>query len=84
DEEVRLLARAYAQLRAGDPSGALATLADEERRFPGGRLVESRQVARILALCAAGQRDAAASERAAFLAAHRDSPFTDRVRSACR
>jgi hypothetical protein len=83
DEEVRLLALAYAQLRAGQPALALATLSEQERRFPNGKLAESRQVARILALCDSGQRAAARSEGARFLAAHPGSPFSNRVRTAC-
>ena len=83
DEEVRLLALAYAQLRAGQPSLALTTLAEQERRFPDGKLIEPRQVARILALCTAGQREAARSEAARFLALHPGSPFSNRVRATC-
>jgi hypothetical protein len=43
DEEVRMLGLAYAQLRTGQPSLALATLAEQERRFPDGKLAEPRQ-----------------------------------------
>jgi|HubBroStandDraft_6_1064221.scaffolds.fasta_scaffold82883_3 hypothetical protein len=83
DEEVRLLGLAYAQLRSGQPSLALATIAEQERRFPNGKLAESRQIARILALCDSGQRSAARSEGAQFLAAHPGSPFSNRVHAVC-
>jgi hypothetical protein len=83
DEEVRLLGLAYAQLRAGQALLALATLAEQERRFPDGKLAEPRQVARILALCQAGQRSVARSEGVRFLARHPASPFSNRVRGIC-
>jgi hypothetical protein len=83
DEEVRLLGRAYSELRSGRPAEALATIAEHERRFPNGKLAESRQVARILSLCDSGQAKAALTEGRQFLATHPGSPFSSRVRTAC-
>ena len=83
DEEVRLLALAYSLLRTGQPAQALATLSEHERRFPNGKLTESRRAARILALCDSGQGNAARAESKQFLATYPGSPFSNRVRGAC-
>jgi outer membrane protein assembly factor BamD (BamD/ComL family) len=80
---MRLLASAYAQLRAGQPARALATIEQHERRFPSGSLTESREVARVLALCALGRKQDARDEATGFLATHPGSPFTARVRAVC-
>lgn len=83
DEEVRLLGIAYSQLRSGLPAKALVTIAEHERRFPDGKLAESRQVARIMALCDVGQAAEARAAGRSFLAAHPGSPFSTRVRAVC-
>jgi hypothetical protein len=83
DEEVGLVGLAYTRLRDGDPEGAIAALDEHERRFPNGKLAESRRVTRVLALCQAGRVGEARRERDRFLAAYPHSPFTNRVRSAC-
>jgi hypothetical protein len=64
--EAAILERARGALAAGDPSAALATLADAERAFPRGFLREEREALSIRALAAAGQRAAARTRAAAF------------------
>jgi hypothetical protein len=83
DEEVRLVGLAYSLLRDGAPARALVVLEEHERRFPNGRLVESRRVTRILALCQSGRTADARAERERFLSLYPRSPFSNRVRSAC-
>jgi hypothetical protein len=53
--EVALLSRATSELRAGRPAAALKVLADHQRRFPAGALVEERRAARAQALCLLGR-----------------------------
>jgi len=53
--EVALLSRATSALRAGRPAAALKALADHQRRFPTGILVEERRAARAQALCLLGR-----------------------------
>ena len=53
--EVALLSRATSALRAGHPAAALRTLADHQRRFPTGALVEERRAAKAQALCLLGR-----------------------------
>jgi hypothetical protein len=83
DEEVRLVAEAYSFLRDGNASKALAAVEEHERRFPQGKLVESRRVTRILALCQLGRTSEARDERERFLSRYPQSPFSNRVRAAC-
>jgi hypothetical protein len=82
-EEMQVLEDAQAALRRGDSHRALALLAEHAWRFPDGRLAEARDVARILALCQAGQRDGSRSLARRFLAEHPQSPFAARVRASC-
>ena len=83
DEEVSLLGSAHASLRAGRASEALAKLAEHKRRFPASKLAESREVARIIALCQAGQRETARAAAEVFLATRSGSPLANRVRTVC-
>jgi outer membrane protein assembly factor BamD (BamD/ComL family) len=83
DDELLLLRRAQAALRAGDPKRALMQLAEHRWRFPNGQLADSREVARMLALCANGDRQLVRAEASDFLAAHPHSPFAQRVRAIC-
>jgi len=53
--EVALLSRATSALRAGHPAAALRTLADHQRHFPTGALVEERRAAKAQALCLLGR-----------------------------
>jgi hypothetical protein len=66
EEEVAVLDRATAALRKGDAAHALQWLAEHERRFPSGRLVDVRKATRVRALCRLG-RDAQARAEAAVL-----------------
>ena len=83
DEEVRLVGQAYSLMHAGDAERALDVLDEHERRFPEGKLAESRRATRILALCQAGRTGDAQAARQRFLARYPHSPFTARVRAAC-
>jgi hypothetical protein len=84
DEELLLLAAAHAALRDGIPERALVQLAEHAWRFPDGQLAESRDVARMLALCRAGKVQLSHSEASKFLSRNPRSPFARRVRSICR
>jgi len=83
EQELRLMRSAYDALRAGKPERALAQLAEHAWRFPRGELRESRQVARIMALCQAGKTTAARQEAQTFLRLSPSSPYAARVRSLC-
>jgi len=83
DEEVRLVGLAYSLLHDGAPAKALVVLEEHERRFPNGKLAESRRVTRILALCQSGRTADARAERDRFLSRYPRSPFTNRVRTSC-
>jgi len=83
DQEVALLKRAHLAEKAGQPSEALAILAEHAKAFPNGKLAESRDAARVIALCEAGQREASRAAAERFLAARPNSPFANRVRSVC-
>ncbi len=62
--EVALLSRATSELRAGRPAAALKVLADHQRRFPTGALVEERRGAKAQALCLLGRIDEGRAELA--------------------
>ncbi len=62
--EVALLSRATSELRAGRPAAALNVLADHQRRFPTGALVEERRAAKAQALCLLGRVDEGRAELA--------------------
>lgn len=82
-EEVRLLSSAQRALNEGDPTTALARLAEHGRRFPEGTMAEERDAARALALCRAGRREEAQAAAARFLADRPTSPLAARVRASC-
>jgi len=84
EAEMRLLRAAHQALRDKQPERALALLEAHRARFPEGKLADSRELTRILALCDAGRRELARAEAERFLAAHPTSPFAARARSACR
>jgi hypothetical protein len=83
EAELLLMRSAYQALRAGQPAQALERLGEHAARFPHGELAESRQVARIMALCQAGRVAAARAEAEQFLQVSPNSPFAGRVRSLC-
>ncbi|HWB80963.1 MAG TPA: hypothetical protein VG755_38635 [Nannocystaceae bacterium] len=81
--ELALLQRARVALGRGDPEAALGVLAEHERSFPDGELVEERRAVRIIALCDAGKAPQGRAEARAFLAGHPSSTLAGRIRSAC-
>jgi hypothetical protein len=83
DEEVALLSRAHAALRAGRPSETLSALSLHARRFPNSKMALDREATRILAICASGQKERARMEADRFLNAHPGSAFTSRLRNVC-
>jgi hypothetical protein len=83
DQEMQLLKRAQVAQASGRPSEALSILAEHAKQFPNGKLAESREVARVIALCQSGQAQASRSAADRFLAARPNSPFASRVRGVC-
>jgi hypothetical protein len=81
--ESQLLSSAQRALASGDPERALSMLADHAARFPDGALAPERDAARVLALCASGNRVQARALADQFLARHSASPLAQRVRAAC-
>lgn len=82
-EEVRLLSKAELQLGAGRPAEALSTLAEHERRYPSGVLVEERLAARVQALCALGRVSDARADLARLARGYPGSAHLDRARRFC-
>ncbi len=82
-QEVAILSRASAELRAGRPAAALKALEEHQREFPGGVLTQERTAARIQALCALGRTKEARSELARLSRKSPDSPHEARARKAC-
>jgi hypothetical protein len=82
-EEVAILRRVSASLRAGDPRTALAGVAEHARRFPNGALAEERDTERIVALCALGRREDATRATERFERAYPSSSHEGRIRAAC-
>lgn len=82
-EEVSILSKATSELRGGRPAEALRLLTDHQRRFPAGRLVEERRAAKIQALCALGNRQAAESELGRLARSAPRSPHLARAQQAC-
>ncbi len=83
EAELALIAAAQAAIQRADYAEALARLAEHERSFPAGVLAEERTAARVVALCGAGEHDAAQALAGGFLARHPTSPLAPRVRGAC-
>jgi hypothetical protein len=82
-EEVRLLSAAERQLNEGSREGALATLADHERRFPRGALTEARVAVRVEALCGLGRMAEARVDLRRLAVAYPASPHLDAARKLC-
>jgi hypothetical protein len=76
--ELALLKRAKADARS-EPATALELVAEHERRFPHGVLVEEREVIAIEALIAAGERRAAEARATRFFARFPHSAHARRV-----
>ncbi len=81
-EETRLLRDADQALRAGNASRALTLLDAHAAQFPHGALAPERSAERMIARCQLGQMDAAGAS--AYLSTHPNSPFTARIRDACK
>ena len=82
-EETELLARAQRALRTGEAAGALVLIDQHQARFPHGELVQAREAARVLSLCALKRTTEAKRVQQQFLRAWPDSPLADRVLHAC-
>ncbi len=81
EEEVRLLDEARDALGAELAVLALDRVATYRERFPEGVLRAEAQVVEISALHQLGQVAEAKERARAFLAAHLDSPFAERIRA---
>lgn len=64
------------------PATALSHVAHYRSLFPSPRFSDEADAVEVQALAALGRRDEASAKAAAFLAAHPNSPYTQRVRSA--
>jgi len=78
-EQIALLDRARAAVRARDSSRALAELSSYGKRFPRGEFSQEVTVLKIEALVQNGQMDAARSLGRRFLASHPESPHVERI-----
>jgi hypothetical protein len=83
-EQMRLLDRARAALRAGEPRRALAELALYSERYPRGAFGQEATVLRVEALKQSGQDARAAALAREFVTRHADSPHVDRVSRVAR
>jgi hypothetical protein len=81
--EVSVLKRAREELRRGRPARALEALAEYDRRFGRGVLVEERQAMAAIAACQAEPGPAARAQAEAFMRGAPASPLRERVREAC-
>jgi outer membrane protein assembly factor BamD (BamD/ComL family) len=82
--ELPLIEQAQAALRKGDLPGALERLAEHQRRFPGGALVEERLAGRAIALCRSGAGQPARAAIDALKQHNPASPQWPAVRAACK
>jgi hypothetical protein len=78
--ESRLLTEARAQLRGGDPRGALATLERLRSRSPKGVLSQERDVLAVQIASALGDTATAKRKAKEFLDAYPESPHTPQLR----
>ncbi len=83
-EELDLLRRAERTIRAGNSLVALGLLRDLDQRFPKGQLLEERTAARVMANCQLADAGTAMAQGNAYLIAHPQSVYADRVRSICQ
>jgi hypothetical protein len=83
DAEVRALANAQRELRAGRAALALSLLDAQAAQFSGGKLEQERQVARAVALCALGRASEARALAERLLQHDPDSPLAARLRNTC-
>lgn len=83
EAEVALLDLATVALREGDAARALQWLAEHERSFPAGRLVDVRKATRVRALCRLGRDAQAQAEAAALRREHPQSTVARKTPLAC-
>jgi hypothetical protein len=82
-EEVELLRVVDRALRANDPATAQRVLDELERRLPDGKLGEEREAARVLVACMRNQTEATRAMAQSFLARHRATVYSGRIRETC-
>jgi hypothetical protein len=82
-EELELLKRAEHTLRQGNSHVALGLLEELDRRFPKGQLLEERTAARVMARCQLDDEERARARGNAYVLAHGQSVYSDRVRQMC-
>ena len=80
-EELASLQQARVAIAEDDPARALSVLDAYVARFPQGSMVQEATVLRIEALVRAGDRPAAQRAADAFLQAHPENPYVDRIRT---
>lgn len=78
-DQIALLDRARAAVRARESRTALAELAAYSKRFPRGEFSQEVTVLKIEALVQNGQMDAARALGNRFLKAHPESPHVERI-----
>ena len=81
--ELAFVRRANAALARQDGRAALSIVAEHERAFPHGRLVQERVALRALALCALGENADAQAAVAKLQRIAPRSPHLMRIRAAC-
>jgi outer membrane protein assembly factor BamD (BamD/ComL family) len=77
--ESSLLTSARAALRAGELGTSALLLARLGSEFAQGELVQERQVLEIELLSARGEAKAASAEARRFMAAHPESPHSEKL-----
>jgi hypothetical protein len=82
--ESRALAEVKRALVRADAARALALLAEQDKQFSHGALREERAAARVLALCAAGEGNAAREHAERFAKRYPTSLLRARTDAACR
>ena len=81
DPESEMLETARGQLSSGDAAAALTSLEHMRKRFPKGELAQDRELLRIEALKAKGQRAAAKAAARKFAKAHPNNPHLGALES---
>jgi TolA-binding protein len=79
--ESQMLETARAELSSGDAAAALTSLEHMRKRFPKGSLAQERELLRIEALKAKGQRTAAKTAARKFAKAHPNNPRLSELES---
>jgi len=83
DDELALIVKAEAALRANHPERVLRLLQTHERRHPSASTSEERSALRILALCKLGRIEEGRGLRHSFLEQYAASAYRSRIESAC-